>query len=117
MSKAEWAIFHNPNCTKSKLTLALLEKRGVTPQVIEYLKTPPTKSEILEIISGLDVPAKSIVRKNDDRYKELQFSLETSESIAENLAKNPSLIERPIVVHNGKAVIGRPPENVEKLFF
>ncbi|MCE9600323.1 MAG: arsenate reductase (glutaredoxin) [Spirochaetia bacterium] len=107
-------IYHNPRCTKSRETLALLEGANKEVEIIEYLKTPPTAKELQAILSKLGMKAEEIVRKSEDLYKE-KFkgkTLSELEWIAA-LVKNPILIERPIVVRGDKAVLGRPPENVK----
>ena len=106
-------IYHNPRCGKSRDTLAILEAKGVEPEIVEYLKTPPTKEELRSILKKLGMQAEQIARKGEDVYKQ-QFAGRTltDEQWLDALAKNPILIERPIVVKGSKAVIGRPPENV-----
>jgi arsenate reductase len=106
-------IYHNPRCSKSRDTLAILEEKGVEPEIVEYLKTPPTKEELRGILRKLGMKAEQIARKGEDIYKQ-QFAGKTltDEQWLDALAKNPILIERPIVVKGSKAVIGRPPENV-----
>lgn len=113
---SEYTIYHNPRCTKSRATLTLLNERGIEPKVIEYLKTPPTAKELKAIVTKLGVKPEALVRKGEDVYKE-KFAGKTLTDTQwiEALAANPILIERPIVVRGDKAVIGRPPENVEKI--
>jgi arsenate reductase (glutaredoxin) len=113
---ADYTIYHNPRCTKSRATLALLNERGIQPNIIEYLNTPPTAKELKGIVSKLGIKPEELVRKGEDVYKE-KFSGKTLSDAQwiQALAANPILIERPIVVRGDKAVIGRPPENVEKL--
>lgn len=113
---SEYTIYHNPRCTKSRATLELLNERGVEPKVIEYLKTPPTAKELKAIVAKLGVKPEALVRKGEDVYKE-KFAGKTLTDTQwiQALAANPILIERPIVVRGDKAVIGRPPENVEKI--
>lgn len=113
---SDWIIYHNPNCTKSRQTLARLEERGIKPKIVEYLKTPPTESELQQIVQALDGDVTTLVRTKEDTYQELKFSLDSTDSIVKNLAAHPSLLERPIVLHKGRAIIGRPPENIEKFF-
>src|SRR5262245_16772902 len=117
MTKAdEITIYHNPRCSKSRATLALLEERGVTPRIIEYLKNPPNAAELKRITQRLGLRPEALVRKNEDLYKQ-QFAakrLSDSEWL-DVLASNPVLIERPIVVKGERAAIGRPPENVLQL--
>ena len=110
-------IYHNPKCSKSRATLALLERRGIAPRVIEYLTTPPSAAELNRILELLDLEPRALMRKNEAEYRELgldEASLTRSQLI-EAMVDNPRLIERPIVLANGKAAIGRPPENVEKI--
>ena len=116
MPKSSITIFHNPRCGKSRSTLALLENKGVQPHIIEYLKTPPTKEELRSILKKLGMKPAQIVRKSEEVFKE-RFAGKTlsDEQLLDALAKNPILIERPIVVKGDRAVIGRPPENVLEL--
>jgi arsenate reductase len=113
---AEYIIYHNPRCTKSRATLALLNERGIEPKVIEYLKTPPTAKELKAIIAKLGIKPEELVRKGEEVYKE-KFAGKTLNDAQwiQALAANPILIERPIVVRGDKAVIGRPPETVETI--
>ena len=113
----EYTIYHNPRCTKSRATLALLNERGIEPKVVEYLQTPPTAKELKAIVAKLGIKPEELVRKGEDIYKE-KFAGKTLTDAQwiQALAANPILIERPIVVRGDKAVIGRPPENVEKIF-
>jgi arsenate reductase len=113
---SEYTIYHNPRCAKSRETLALLNERGIEPKVVEYLKTPPTAKELKAIVAKLGIKPEALVRKGEDVYKE-KFAGKTLPDAQwiEALAANPILIERPIVVRGDKAVIGRPPENVEKI--
>jgi len=113
---AKWTIYHNPKCSKSRQTLALLKENGIDPQIIEYLKTPPDERELREIISKLDVPLSKLVRSQENSFKEMGFDLKSKEEVVKGLLKNPSLIERPIVIKDDRAVIGRPPESVKELF-
>jgi arsenate reductase (glutaredoxin) len=105
-------IYHNPRCTKSRLTLALLEERGLKPEIIEYLNTPPSVSELSAIVKMLGVPAREIARKKDAAEAGIDLASAEENALLETMVKHPIVIERPIVVHNGKAAIGRPPENV-----
>lgn len=107
-------IYHNPRCSKSRQTLSLLEEQGVTPKVIEYLKTPPSVEKLGEILTLLELAPRELMRKKEAPYAELNLA-DASMSEAElinAMVNNPVLIERPIVLANGKAAIGRPPENV-----
>ena len=107
-------IYHNPRCTKSRLTLELLEKKGIKPEVVEYLKSPPSKETMKKILKMLDCDPRSLMRKGESEYKELSLNDEnlSDDKLIEAMLKNPILIERPIVITKNKAAIGRPPENI-----
>jgi len=112
-------IYHNPRCSKSRQTLELLEEKSVDTSVVEYLNTPPDAETLKEIIRMLGIEAKQLLRTHEDEFKQAgldkqglandQFS---EDQIIEAMVKFPKLIERPIVVSNGKAAIGRPPSLV-----
>jgi arsenate reductase len=107
-------IYHNPKCSKSRQTLELLKENGVTPTIIEYLKTPPTAEKIKEILLQLGFAPRDLIRKKEAEYTEHELdnpSLSVDDLI-DSMTKYPILIERPIVLANGKAAIGRPPEQV-----
>ena len=105
-------IYHNPRCSKSRETLALIESRGVTPQVIDYLKLPPSAAELKDILRKLGLKPRDILRKGEPLCRELDVDALDDAALIELMAANPILIERPIVVHGNKAALGRPPENV-----
>jgi arsenate reductase (glutaredoxin) len=107
-------IYHNPRCTKSRQTLQLLKDRGIEPEVIEYLKTPPSFEELYDIIDKLGIKPRNLIRKQEAEYKAngLNDNQLDNETIVRTMVNNPILIERPIVIANNKAAIGRPPENV-----
>ena len=108
------SIYHNPRCSKSRETLALLQDQGVKPVVIEYLQDPPDQQTLQAILDKLDIPARKLLRTKDAAYLENGLDNEqlSSDQIIAAIVKNPILMERPIVLANGKAAIGRPPENV-----
>lgn len=109
-------IYHNPRCRKSRETLQLIEDKGATVEIVEYLKDIPSISELKEVLGKLNMKASEIVRKGEAIYKENFKGKDLSEEEwLKALVENPKLIERPIVVKGDKAVIGRPPENVEEL--
>ena len=109
-------IWHNPRCSKSRNTMALLEEKGVEAEIVKYLETPPTKEELKTLLSQLGMSAGELMRTKEDVYKELGLKdVEDEEKLIEAMVENPKLIERPIVIKNGKAVIGRPIENVLEL--
>jgi len=107
-------IYHNPRCSKSRQTMALLEQRNITPAVIEYLKTPPSKSELKQILKLLNLKARDLLRKKEAQYSKLGLDNPDlqEDQILDMMIKHPKLIERPIVVSSKGAAIGRPPENV-----
>jgi arsenate reductase len=109
-------IFHNPKCSKSRATLALLQEHGVEPEIVEYLKVPPTAAELKAIVAKLGLKPEQLVRQGEDVYKaHYSGKTLTDAQWLEALAKHPILIERPIVVSGNRAVIGRPPENAKQL--
>ncbi|MGH8175551.1 MAG: arsenate reductase (glutaredoxin) [Steroidobacter sp.] len=113
---AEFTIYHNPKCTKSRAALALLEERGLKPEVIEYLKTPPSSAELREVVRRLGIRPKELVRKGEEIYKEKYAGKTLSDAQwIEAMVRDPILIERPIVITGERAAIGRPTENVQEL--
>ena len=111
-------IYHNPRCSKSRQSLALLQEAGLDPEVIEYLKDPPTTAELSEILDSLQMEPTDLMRTGEAVYQELglrEKQLNRQEAI-ETMIQHPVLIQRPIVVKGNRAVIGRPPENVKALF-
>ena len=109
-------IFHNPRCSKSRQTLALLTENGIKPQVIEYLKDLLTVDDLNDLIGLLGIEPSALVRKNEAVWKQRFKGKELSDNeLIKVTVENPKLIERPIVVKQKKAVLGRPPENVLKL--
>ncbi len=110
-------IYHNPRCSKSRQTLALLEAQGLDLEIIEYLKTPPDQQTLVAILTKLDIPPLALMRKNEAAFKAVQQNNQPhdTQALLDAMVKNPILIERPIVLANGKAAIGRPPESVLKI--
>jgi arsenate reductase len=110
-------IYHNPRCSKSRETLKLLERRGVRPKVVEYLKTPPDAAEIKRILKMLGLPARALLRSKEPEYKKAKLDNPAlgDDKIIAAMVRHPILIERPIVIADGKAALGRPPENVLKI--
>ena len=107
-------IYHNPKCSKSRQTLDLLVKQGIKPVLNEYLKIPPTVEKIKEILRKLGYAPRDLMRKKENAYTEHNLgdpSL-SDDDLIEFMVKHPILIERPIVLANEKAAIGRPPEQV-----
>ena len=107
-------IFHNPRCSKSRATLALLEEQGVVAEVVLYLETPPTASELDAIVKKLGCEPRELMRKGEAAYKESGLEDEglSRDALLEAMVGEPILIERPIVVNGDKAAVGRPPESV-----
>lgn len=106
-------IWHNPKCSKSRQALALLEERGIGPQVVHYLETPPSAERLTEVLGLLGVGARALLRRGEASYESLGLAAVTSEAeLVAAMAKHPELIERPVVIARERAVIGRPPERV-----
>ncbi|MCX2742297.1 arsenate reductase (glutaredoxin) [Mangrovivirga sp. M17] len=109
-------IYHNPRCAKSRDTLKIIKEKGVEPEIVEYLKETPSKEELKEVINMLGVSPQEIIRKGEADYKENFKGKDLSdEEWIDAMVEYPKLIERPIVIKGDKAVIGRPPENVNEL--
>lgn len=114
MSKVK--IWHNPRCSKSRASFELLKEKGVEAEVVEYLKTSHTAKDIKNLLDMLDMKPIELMRVKEDIFKELNLSEDSSDEILiDAMVENPKLIERPIVIKDGKAVIGRPIENVINL--
>ncbi len=109
-------FWHNPRCRKSREALALLQERGLEPEIRLYLETPPSPAELKKLLDMLGISAEALLRKGEAVYKE-QFKGQTLTDAAwrKAMAAYPKLIERPILVHGNKAVVGRPPERVLEL--
>lgn len=107
-------IYHNPRCSKSRATLQLLQDKGIEPHIVEYLKTPPTAEELNAILQKLGMEPRDLMRKNEAIYREAGLDDEALDknALIAAMIENPILIERPIVLAQDKAAIGRPPENV-----
>lgn len=107
-------IFHNPRCSKSRATLALLHDRGLEPEVTLYLENPPDAGELADILGRLGLTARQLMRKGEKEYRELGLADEslTEDALIAAMVEHPRLIERPIVLTGGRAAIGRPPESV-----
>ncbi len=113
---AEFTIYHNPRCSKSRETLALLQAKGVEPSIVEYLKTPPSPSQLKAIVKQLGIKPEQLVRKSEEIYKSRYANKTLSDAQwIEAMVEHPSLIERPIVIRAQRAALGRPPQNVLQL--
>ncbi len=117
--KQEWTmsesvtIWHNPRCSKSREALKLLEAEGIEANVVKYLETAPGEEEIRDVLKRLGIKARDLMRTKEALYKELGLKDVTDEdALIRAMAEHPKLIERPVVIKGGKAVLGRPPQNV-----
>lgn len=109
-------IWHNPRCSKSRQTLQLLQEHGIDAEVFEYLKAQPSEAEIQQVLDQLGMSAKQLLRAKEDEAKQQNLAAADDATVLAAMHNTPKLIERPIVVHNDKAAVGRPPENVLTLF-
>ena len=107
-------IYHNPRCSKSRQTLQLLKDNQVEPEVVEYLKNPPNRQQLTEILDMLGLEPRALMRSGEKEYKALGLDNPDldRDSLLDAMLQTPKLIERPIVIKDGKAIIGRPPEQV-----
>ncbi len=107
-------IYHNPRCSKSRQTLQLLKDNNIEPEVVEYLKAPPTREDLERILDMLGLEPRKLMRRKEKEYKELGLADPglSRDQLIDAMIEHPRLIERPIVIKDGKATIGRPPEKV-----
>jgi arsenate reductase len=109
-------IYHNPRCSKSRKTLEIIRSKGIEPAVVEYLKAPPSPAALKALSTGIGVPLAQLLRRNEEAFREARedLSLSDEDALAEWLSGHPRVLQRPIVVNEetGRAVVGRPPENV-----
>lgn len=107
-------ILHNPRCSKSRQTLEIIREEGIEPMIVEYLKTPPNRDELIDILQKLSLSPRQLMRKGEAEYKENNLADDTlsDDHLIDAMVEFPKLIERPIVIHNGQVRIGRPPESV-----
>lgn len=110
-------IYHNPRCSKSRQTLELLRARGIEPEVVEYLQTPPNVKTLTEILDQLGREPRDVMRRKEAAYKELDLDNPalSRAALIKAMVEHPVLIERPIVCARGRAALGRPPEEVLKI--
>ena len=110
-------LFHNTRCSMSRGALELLRERGIEPELVYYLETPPDAAQLRELLAMLDLPPRALLRTGEPEY--IQFGLDdpsmSDDQVIAAMAGHPRLIERPVFVHGGRAVIGRPPERVLEL--
>ncbi len=117
MPRQDYRFYHNPRCSKSRAALALLQARGIEPAIVAYMDSPPSTGELRDILRALDMSPRELLRTGEEAYKTLGLadpSLDDDALIAAMHA-HPRLIERPILEHGSRAVIGRPPERVLEL--
>lgn len=110
-----YQLVHNPRCSKSRETLALLESHGIKPDIIDYLNGDLTKDLIERIIKALGIAPKDILRTKEDDFQALNLDVEDKNAVIEAILKHPKILERPILLKGSQAAIGRPPENILKL--
>ena len=114
---ADLVIWHNPRCSKSRQTLALIENSGKSVEIRNYLENPPSATELATVLSKLRMSPRQLLRKGEDAYKTLGLNNQnlTYNALLDAMQNNPKLIERPIVLVSDRAILGRPPENVQEL--
>lgn len=107
-------IYHNPRCSKSRQTLALLQENGIEPEIVEYLKSPPSVETLATLLAQLGLEPRQLMRRGEAVYKELKLNdpALSADALIAAMVENPILIERPIVSSGSKAALGRPPEAV-----
>lgn len=109
---SEVTIYHNPRCSKSRQTLALLTERGIEPRIVRYLEDPPTADELRSILTELAMTPRALLRTKESEYTDLGLDEASDDDLIAAMVAHPILIERPIVRANGQAALGRPPERV-----
>lgn len=114
MAAEDSLLYHNPRCSKSRGALALLQERGLQPRIIDYLKQPPDAADLKRLLAMLGVKPRDILRVKEAAEAGLEPQMSDAELIR-GIAANPAALERPIFVHRGRAVLGRPPEKVLEL--
>lgn len=115
MAEQPITIWFDPSCSKCRGTMEILGGRGVDTSIVEYLQEPPTAHEIRDVLAKLGIGARDLVRTGEPVYAELGLRTASDDELIEAMATNPILIERPVVISGGRAVIGRPPERVIEL--
>jgi len=110
-------IYHNPRCSKSRQALSLLREAGVAPTIVEYLKTPPSESELARLLEMLGLEPRELMRRKEREYRELGLDDQAlgRDALIRAIHEHPKLLERPVVVRGDRAVLGRPPERVREL--
>lgn len=114
---SEFSIYHNPRCSKSRQALQLLQERGIEPEIVLYLEQPPTRAQLQALLKKLGIGPRALLRSGEAEYaqRKLGDAALDDAALIDAMVECPKLIERPIVVHGDRAVVGRPPENVLEL--
>ncbi|QLY25765.1 ArsC/Spx/MgsR family protein [Bdellovibrio sp. KM01] len=112
---SSWKFYHNPHCSKSREALAFLEAEAVDFKTVEYIKNPPSRGEFRELIAQMTGPLSAMVRTKDVEFTAAPFDVNSAEEVALRLSEKPQLMERPVLQGKGKAVVGRPLENIKEL--
>jgi arsenate reductase len=112
---SKFILIHNPKCSKSRKALEILIENKIEPEIIEYLKSPLTKSFLTDTFSALNKRPKDVLRTKEVEFKLLEINLEDDEAVINAIIENPKILERPIIIKDDKAVIGRPSENINEL--
>lgn len=114
---AKWTIYYNPKCGTCRNTLGILNKKGIQPKIVEYLKTPPSLDELKILLKAIGGNAHDFVRAKEDEYAQEKLNPNSSnDQVLRAMVKHPILIQRPLVIKDSKGVVARPPEKVEALF-
>ncbi len=112
---SKYTIYHNPRCSKSRTTLALLQENGIEPEVVLYLKTPPTRAQLVEMIGAAGIDVRTAARKRESLYTELGLAEASDDELLDAMAEHPILIERPFVVSAKGTRLARPLDNVREI--
>ncbi len=108
-------IFHNPSCSTSRRALEMIMARGIEPEIVEYLKHPPNREELVELLGKLEASPQDLIRKKEKLYKELRLDEASDGALIDAMVEHPVLIERPVVVKGKRAALGRPLQSIEDL--
>ena len=112
---SKFILIHNPKCSKSRKALEILNENKIDPEIIEYMKEPLTKSFLKDVFTALDKRPSEVLRKKEEEFKSLSIDLDDDDSVIDAIIQFPKILERPIIIKDKKAVIGRPSENINEL--